>query len=332
MSLLLFSALFLVFVGVNQCAPTKRNMPVVGVLLQESSQATIKHGDTYFQDNYVKYLESGGAKVVPVRVNEPESYYVDLMSKINGVLFPGGGVDILTSGYAKAAQVIYQLAKKYNDAGSYFPLWGTCLGFELLTALQTGKNLLSKCDAEDYMLPLKFSSDYNKSRLLKTADPNVIKILIAENITANFHKKCCTPKTFKSTPELSGFFRMVSTNKDRNGLDFVSMMEAFEYPFYGSQWHPEKNSYDMGYQDHIPHTFESARVAQYFANFFVDEARKSNHEFPSMEEEASTVIENYRPVFLGQPTFHNYYFFNFTQKTVQDDYLRFKSSEESNSL
>jgi hypothetical protein len=30
------------------------------------------------------------------------------------VLFPGGGADILTSGYAKAAQVIYKLAHKVS--------------------------------------------------------------------------------------------------------------------------------------------------------------------------------------------------------------------------
>jgi hypothetical protein len=40
--------------------------------------------------------------------------------------------------------------------------------------------------------------------------------------------------------------------------------------------YPEKNSYDMGYQDHVPHMFKSVRVSQYFANFFVDEGEQVN--------------------------------------------------------
>jgi gamma-glutamyl hydrolase len=54
----------------------------------------------------------------------------------------------------------------------------------------------------------------------------------------------------------------------------IYSLSAFDYPIYGSQWHPEKNSYEMGYTRHVTHTFESVLVAQYFANFFVDEGER----------------------------------------------------------
>lgn len=44
-----------------------------------------------------------------------------------------------------------------NKNGDYFPLWGTCQGFELLTALTAGNDLLSEFDAENICLPLDFT-------------------------------------------------------------------------------------------------------------------------------------------------------------------------------
>ena len=42
-----------------------------------------------------------------------------------------------------------------NDAGDYFPLWGTCLGFQLLSVIQSNdSSLLIAVDAENYSIPL----------------------------------------------------------------------------------------------------------------------------------------------------------------------------------
>lgn len=41
--------------------------------------------------------------------------------------------------------------------GDHFPIWGTCLGFQLITALASEKYLLTDFDAEDLALPLNFS-------------------------------------------------------------------------------------------------------------------------------------------------------------------------------
>ena len=46
---------------------------------------------------------------------------------VNGALFPGGSGDL-----PRAARTMYSLAIKANRAGDYFPIWGTCDGFEWL--------------------------------------------------------------------------------------------------------------------------------------------------------------------------------------------------------
>ena len=80
-----------------------------------------------------------------------------------------------------------------------------------------------------------------------------------------------TAQTFKNTPKLNSFFKMLSTNKDRNGLEFVSTVEAIKYPFYAVQWHPEKNTFEWNLNEVIHHSFHAVRIAQTVANFFVNE-------------------------------------------------------------
>ena len=41
--------------------------------------------------DYVQYIEASGARVVPIIEGEPQEEIVDKISKLNGVLFPGGG-------------------------------------------------------------------------------------------------------------------------------------------------------------------------------------------------------------------------------------------------
>lgn len=47
---------------------------------------------------------------------------------------------------------------KANDKGDYFPVWGTCLGHELLTYLTSGEILLVNTKTNGFSLPLNFTS------------------------------------------------------------------------------------------------------------------------------------------------------------------------------
>jgi len=109
------------------------------------------------------------------------------------------------------------------------------------------------------------------------------------------------------------FFNLISTNNDRKGREFISMVEGKSMPIYGSQWHPEKNQFEFGeYSDGQPyevisHTVAARNAAQYMANFFVDECRKSKHKFPSESAEDAALIYNY-PVTKTGPEFEQTYY------------------------
>ena len=91
----------------------------------------------------------------------------------------------------------------------------------------------------------------------------------------------------------------MSVNKDWNGFEFISTIEHHRYPFYGIQFHPEKNLYEWTRNKNISHTTHAILASQYFADFFVSEARKSNHSFKNAADEDNYVIYNFAASFTG---------------------------------
>jgi hypothetical protein len=72
------------------------------------------------------------------------------------LLLPGGNAEFnATDGYATAGWELYKLAKQKNDDGIHFPMWGTCLGFELLAFLSANKTeVRDVCGVERVAKPL----------------------------------------------------------------------------------------------------------------------------------------------------------------------------------
>nr|4L8F_A Chain A, Gamma-glutamyl hydrolase [Danio rerio]4L8F_B Chain B, Gamma-glutamyl hydrolase [Danio rerio]4L8F_C Chain C, Gamma-glutamyl hydrolase [Danio rerio]4L8F_D Chain D, Gamma-glutamyl hydrolase [Danio rerio]4L8Y_A Chain A, Gamma-glutamyl hydrolase [Danio rerio]4L8Y_B Chain B, Gamma-glutamyl hydrolase [Danio rerio]4L8Y_C Chain C, Gamma-glutamyl hydrolase [Danio rerio]4L8Y_D Chain D, Gamma-glutamyl hydrolase [Danio rerio] len=282
--------------------------PIIGVLAQDVFDPKPDR-NSYIAASYVKFLESAGARVVPVMINKSEDEYSRLFKSINGVLFPGGGVSLESSGYSKAAGIFYRLALEANSNGDYFPVWGTALGFELLTLLTSGELLLSHTNTSGIALPLDFTEDVKGSRLFKEFPEELMKSLATEPLTENSHQWSITTENFTANKKLKKFYRVLSTNTDGYNK-FVSTMEAYDFPIYATQWHPEKNAFEWT-RPYIPHTPSAIKTTFYMANFFVNEARKNLHSFASTEEEEKALIYNYKPEYTGiQSAFEQTYFFN----------------------
>lgn len=56
------------------------------------------------------------------------------------------------------------------------------------------------------------------------------------------HKFGLDVKDFDNNKYLNNFFKPLAINEDKNGRTFVSAVEGKDMPFYGVQFHPEKNS------------------------------------------------------------------------------------------
>lgn len=303
------------------------NRPIIGILSQKyyGDFGAYKHSHSYIAASYVKWIESAGGRVVPIFLDQDAIYYANLLSSINGVLFPGGGQNLSDSGYARTGKIIFDLASEMNLKGDYFPLWGTCLGFELLTILASDEKLiLSPCKSQDQALPIVFESniDLASTKMFHSLASNMKKIMQTKNVTINYHRWCLTRSDFKTN--LAPNYQLLGVNKDKNGAEFVSMIESKRFPFYGVIFHPEKTMFEFVLKRNhrmIPHDADSILVSQYFANYFVNECRKNNHSFSNANKEREALIYNYDAKYtIEEENFEQMYFF------------RMKCSEENNEV
>ena len=196
----------------------------------------------------------------------------ELFKCINGLLYTGGGADISSDNgmdkgqYFRTATTLWDLAVRFsisfatvlqlratdsvcfdaqaaaNKQGDYFPIWGTCLGFQTVSVLAAGnRSLLSPFTGVDGVsIPLTLTAAANASRLLTGAPARVMNTLTTEDSTVNLHHWGVTPSAYADNPKLDAFFELLSTNVDSNGSVFVSTIEGKELPVYATQYYPER--------------------------------------------------------------------------------------------
>lgn len=134
------------------------NNPIIGVITQPSSWVSLYDPKdySYIAASYIKALESSGARVIPIKYDWEEEKILHILQGVNGVLLPGGGTEltenknetIVLTAYGSVLKKILTLVKQINDKGDYFPVWGTCLGFEAM-AITFAEDLTTLND--DYM-------------------------------------------------------------------------------------------------------------------------------------------------------------------------------------
>ena len=203
--------------------------PVIGIVSQKVTEKftpNITDSQTYIAASYVKQMEMAGAQVVPILPSYSLSKKKRLINSVNGVLFPGGAAPINDSGYFKTAKLVFEEAKQLNDEGNYYPLWGTCLGFETLHSIAAELGILSHFDAENYTIPLNLTKDAFRSRLFKRIDKRLLESLMFEEVTLNMHNMGVDVSKYRTNAKLAAMFRVLSTNFDRQGKEFVSTVEG----------------------------------------------------------------------------------------------------------
>ncbi|CAM1295432.1 GGH (predicted) [Pycnogonum litorale] len=173
-------------------------------MTQDTNNKLWYYGKEIVIASYVKMVEAAGGRVAVIKGNQPYEYYKKMFSRINGALFTGGWVSIepAESMYARSGKYIFDLAVDANKIGDVFPIWGTCLGFELLSYLISGHNVLKDCFTWDQVLPLNYTKDYKNSRLFGAMPDDMSLDLETLPLTVNYHRSCLlyevilTPSSF----------------------------------------------------------------------------------------------------------------------------------------
>lgn len=176
------------------------------------------------------------------------------------------------------------------------------MGFQTLSVLQGGSDVLESgvFDSDPLMLPLE-NVTKGASRMFRALDdinPRVFDWITTENITVNLHKDGVSPRAFVDNQQLSEFYDVLSTNRDRNGRPFVSSMEAKSVPVFATQYHPERPQFEFRTDPahrSIPHTTHAVASMHALATFFVGETKKNGHRFEDAMEESTRLIYNDTP-------------------------------------
>lgn len=129
--------------------------PIIGILTQPSPFFEFpKEEYSHIASAYIKGIEAAGGHVIPINYDDSKENINVILNGINGIFLPGGGANLreknLTTGrrhytkYGKTAKYLISFAKKTNRNGKYLPVWGTCLGFELMMMSYSGKKSVIK--------------------------------------------------------------------------------------------------------------------------------------------------------------------------------------------
>jgi len=272
--------------------------PVIGVLAQEKTKSKIwgpaggQFNSTddslgYVGEAYVKWLQASGALVMPIPLCTSKDDLLDLMQNhLSGLVLPGSNTGLvkkpLFQGMISAA-IDFTITKQTN-----IPIFGICMGHQSiylsLKAAETNYTgrghyyrLVNISNALKRNLKLKIVEP--QARIMEGITDTMVMTLAEDRVVLHNHKWGMTRKMVNS---VKGLVTVAVTENDE-GLEFVSVLEHQDLPFFGTQWHPEKPPFTFGRKKGGAYNFMHSRVAievsQFFGNSFVDICRKHPNRF-----------------------------------------------------
>merc|ERR1712061_3289 len=127
---------------------------------------------------------------------------------LNALLIPGGSRNVGWYFVEPFARALIDRAIQTNKKGEYFPVWGTCLGFEWLIQVVAANDLVLQDSFYDLDDPenLLFDSSAFPGRVFKLANASLRNWFASENITYNSHVLGIEPQEFKENSKLASTF------------------------------------------------------------------------------------------------------------------------------
>jgi len=302
--------------------------PMIGILtkpLNEEYEDIKTDYSEVIESKYVHFIEGGGGRVVPISYKWDSNKIREVMSKLNGVLFTGGATELtifendvpvdLTE-YSKGAKRVMDIAIEMNNNGIYFPVWGTCLGYELMLILESENiKLLGHCrNCSNYETVLKYNHpEFEKGKIfIQGFSAYQLHIMETQNLTYNNHMWMVDNSTFYENPLLVEKYRILAYSPWWNETTlYIAAVEHKKYPFFAIQFHPEKWNYEVSPTQKVTKTRDTIALGHGFSIFFVGECKKNDNKFANYEEELKYIVYNaasyYHPKFghlhlLGKKT------------------------------
>lgn len=297
----------------NRTMKINKNNVIIGILSIsiDNTKEKIDAG-SYLAQSYVKWIESTGARVIPIQFDLPLPVIISLLNQINGLLLPGGNIggdDKKQLFYMSRVQFIVNFITRQNLIGNYFPIYGICLGYQLLIMAVLEKT--PELALKNYYNLVNISKLYfngEKSIHLQKLSKKDNNVLISPFMNDMFTDKDIY--NFKNNGSAYFYHNYIfsMTGKYMNKIrDFVIPTMIVKYynkeymcgyqfkslPYYATLFHPEKNFF-IWTQSNIPRNIYSNKISYELSNFFVNECKKNYNIYKTgTNQENSLFIENY---------------------------------------
>ena len=269
--ILLFSLLLLNI----ENRPIKPIVAIYGNSNPENGDEEFLNG-TYYPISYVYWLESFGAEVMAIHYWYSYEEIDEILQKINGILFLGGGRLFLKNAtWEKKAKFIIEQSLEYK-----LPIWGTCQGFELMGIVLSDNFTLLKNEFNDVNVlhNLEINENTKRSSMFKLFYPNDYDILEYTNSTIYNHVWGFYPDEFMSDKTLDDITVVTSIAQDEEGNKFINSFEGKNEEFFAVQFHPEKNPFKrVNYK--LEQNIESLKVSQKLGMNFIQQTKKNKNRF-----------------------------------------------------
>jgi gamma-glutamyl hydrolase len=227
----------------------------VGIITIPHSQK-IKQGSSHIMKAYVEEFQRRGVRVIPIPYDtkEHEMYF----QSVNGILIPGGDTPYIMKqpAFIETVTRFFELSLQKDE---YFPIWGTCFGYEILLFLVGGFTRLKRYNMHG-LSSICITEEGYRSRMISSFSEKYKTYLETKKSTLQNHEYGISPKDFHQHPSLHTFYDILATAKDEDGKEYVAIVEAKQYPIYGVQHHPERQ-----------------KTGGPFMDFFVSELKKNKH-------------------------------------------------------
>ena len=255
-------------------------------LMEAKDQVGVSENDikqmTYFPESYVKWIRQKNTLVVPIDSRNSIATIRIMLKHVNALLIPGGKTTILVhedlahhpeSGiesritkkltpYAmKVLSAIEHLKERQDSEKIKIPIFGTCLGYELLL-LQSAFSQIEFDEVDNFkkLMPLDSYETEESSPIGITRFLNLKNSISQEKVFFFNHKYALTVHQFNDSPNLQNDYDIVATatvqTKDGPKI-IVAAIQHKKYPIYGVQFHPEKNEFEP--ELNLPHSLKTLK-------------------------------------------------------------------------
>jgi gamma-glutamyl hydrolase len=238
-----------------------------------------------------------------------------LFERAHGLLLPGGGANLyrnfdrkeghgqVTVGFLKMWRHIQKMWTK----GINFPIWGTCLGLEImLLCISNDTKILSNLNNRGFQGEVYL--DYENSAIFKKM-PLDLRLNIENKKLLNFHHVYgISVKKFTTTTKLHEKLKVTGISRDQDGKWFCAMLEGRDRPIFLSQFHPEKQAFQWTSKGDVVGNKPSIELSQHIAQSFVLECMKCKTEktFNSMAELQFYNFQQFRQIYTPQKLYKVY--------------------------